>query len=62
MNQFVDVKVLADVRRILADSEYTPSSPTELCNRLLVTCYMGTENSSKETRQRAAKFAAAIGR
>ncbi|KAK9728676.1 NAD synthase [Popillia japonica] len=56
-----DSKVLSDVRRILGDGEYTPSNPNELCNRILVTCYMGTENSSKETKKRAASLAAAIG-
>lgn len=59
---FIDSKVLSDVRRILGDGEYTPSNPNELCNRILVTCYMGTENSSKETKKRAASLAAAIGR
>ncbi|CAH1996567.1 unnamed protein product [Acanthoscelides obtectus] len=56
-----DSKVLSDLRRITGDPEYTPKSASELCNRFLVTCYMGTENSSKETKQRAAALAAAIG-
>ncbi|XP_050303483.1 glutamine-dependent NAD(+) synthetase [Anthonomus grandis grandis] len=56
-----DPKVLADIRRITADAEYNPKSPQELCNRILVTCYMGTENSSKETKSRASGLAAAIG-
>ncbi|XP_048517441.1 glutamine-dependent NAD(+) synthetase [Dendroctonus ponderosae] len=56
-----DPKVLADVRRITADAEYTPKSAQELCNRILVTCYMGTENSSHETKNRANSLAAAIG-
>lgn len=58
----VDPKVLADVRRITADAEYTPKSAQELCYRILVTCYMGTENSSHETKTRANSLAAAIGR
>ncbi|XP_060531013.1 glutamine-dependent NAD(+) synthetase isoform X2 [Cylas formicarius] len=56
-----DPKVLADLRRITGDPEYLPKNAQELCNRFLVTCYMGTENSSKETKQRAAALAAAIG-
>ncbi|KAF7277740.1 NAD synthetase [Rhynchophorus ferrugineus] len=56
-----DPKILSDVRRIVADTEYIPKSAQELCNRILVTCYMGTENSSKETKNRAAGLAAAIG-
>ncbi|XP_018572873.1 probable glutamine-dependent NAD(+) synthetase [Anoplophora glabripennis] len=56
-----DPKVLTDLRRITGDQEYLPKSASELCNRFLVTCYMGTENSSKETKQRASALAAAIG-
>lgn len=56
-----DEQVLQDVRRILGDSEYAPSDPKELCNRLLVTCYMGSENSSRETRQRANLLSDQIG-
>ncbi|KAL1505640.1 hypothetical protein ABEB36_005159 [Hypothenemus hampei] len=56
-----DSKVLSDIRRITADPEYTPTNPKELCSRILVTCYMGTENSSKETKNRACDLALAIG-
>lgn len=56
-----EAQVLHDVRKILADPDYTPRKAAELCNRLLVTCYMGSENSSKETRSRAAKLANQIG-
>ena len=34
--------------------------PGELCNRLLVTCYMATENSSEDTKNRAKKLAAQV--
>ena len=53
--------VLADVRRITGDSGYTPSDPQELCNRIFVTCYMGTENSSEDTKARAKKLSSQIG-
>ena len=33
-----------------------------LCRHLLTTCYMGTVNSSRETRQRAHQLADQIGR
>ncbi|XP_055525563.1 glutamine-dependent NAD(+) synthetase isoform X2 [Wyeomyia smithii] len=56
-----DVQVLHDIRKILADPDFTPDNPAALCNRLLVTCYMGSENSSKETRQRATTLASQIG-
>jgi len=53
--------VLADVRRVTGDQGYTPTDPQELCNRLLVTCYMGSENSSEETKARARKLSQQIG-
>lgn len=44
------------------DSSYIPSDPREFANRIFCTAYMGTENSSAETRQRAKDLAEAIGR
>ena len=58
-----DTAVLKDVARWLADGE-TPdvfADPCELANRLLYTCYIGTENSSRETRKRAKHLAEQIG-
>ena len=58
-----DVAVTRDVSRWLADNE-TPdvfADPCVLANRLLYTCYIGTENSSRETRQRAKRLAEQIG-
>lgn len=56
-----DDQVLHDVRKILGDPEFTPDNPAALCNRLLVTCFMGSVNSSKETRQRASILANQLG-
>ncbi|KAI8336571.1 hypothetical protein BC941DRAFT_494830 [Chlamydoabsidia padenii] len=42
-------------------SNYIPTDPREFAHRIFYTCYMGTENSSKETRQRAKALAEAIG-
>ena len=53
--------VMADVRRITGDAGYTPTDPQELCNKIFVTCYMGTENSSEDTKARAKKLSAQIG-
>ncbi|KAI6122304.1 NAD+ synthase [Pisolithus croceorrhizus] len=57
-------QVIADARRIVGepeDSGYIPSDPREFCGRIFHTCYMGTENSSVETRKRAKDLALAIG-
>lgn len=56
-----DTQVLADIRKIVGDCEYVPIDPKQLCNTILVTCYMGTENSSAETKIRAAELASQIG-
>lgn len=50
-------QVLSDVRRITKMSDYTPSSPQDLANKIFFTCYMGTSNSSNETRDRAERVA-----
>lgn len=56
-----DENVISTTRRMVCDPEYIPENPRELCGRLFVTCYMGTENSSKETRKRAERLAGQIG-
>jgi len=56
-----DETALANVRRVTGDNNYVPSDPTEMCNRVLVTCYMGSENSSEETKARAKKLSSQIG-
>ncbi|XP_072277656.1 glutamine-dependent NAD(+) synthetase [Pyxicephalus adspersus] len=54
-------EVLHDVRQIVGDENYVTTTPNELCNRLLTTCYMATENSSTETRERASMLSQQIG-
>ncbi|UZJ54145.1 hypothetical protein CBS101457_003465 [Exobasidium rhododendri] len=57
-------QVLSDVRRICGepeDGKWAPQEPQEVASRIFVTCYMGTENSSEETRDRARGLAKAIG-
>ncbi|KAL1684227.1 hypothetical protein EV122DRAFT_257246 [Schizophyllum commune] len=59
-----DPQVIADARRISgepATSTYIPTSPHEFSSRIFHTCYMGTENSSLETRERAKKLGEALG-
>ena len=41
--------------------EYVPVDPKELANRIFVTCYMGSENSSEDTRSRAKNLAQDVG-
>ncbi|KAJ3339483.1 glutamine-dependent NAD(+) synthetase [Gonapodya sp. JEL0774] len=55
--------VLSDVRRIVAEdgTDYVPKDAAELCGRLFHTCYMGTKNSTADTRNRAADLAKRIG-
>lgn len=51
-----------DLRKITGVPDFSPNNAQEICERLLVTCYMGTENSSKETKDRANGLARLIGR
>ncbi|KAB1251372.1 Glutamine-dependent NAD synthetase [Camelus dromedarius] len=54
-------EVLADIRTIVDQPSYTPQDPRELCGRILTTCYMAGENSSRETCDRAKELAQQVG-
>jgi NAD+ synthase (glutamine-hydrolysing) len=54
-------KTLADLRRVTGDETFFPRTPHDIVSRLLHTCYMGTENSSVETRSRARGLAKTLG-
>ena len=54
-------QTLADIREVLADETYVPSSAHNLANRILHTCYMASENSSKDTKDRAQAISQQIG-
>ena len=56
-----DEQVLKDVRMVCADETYSPKSPQEFCGRIFHTCFMGSTNSSGETRSRARDLSKAIG-
>lgn len=59
-----NMQVTRDLRIVCGEpsnSLWEPSTPQEICNRIFHTCFMGTENSSKETRQRAKALANDIG-
>lgn len=53
--------VLAELQRILRSPNFEPKSPQEICNLLLVTCFMGSPYSSVETRRNAQNLADEIG-
>lgn len=56
-----DERVLADARRITGEKDFIPQRPQDLVARIFHTVYMGTVNSGKETRSRAARLASQIG-
>ncbi|VEU21451.1 DEKNAAC102707 [Brettanomyces naardenensis] len=57
-------QVIKDARAVAgfpADSSWIPATPQEFANKMFHTCYMGTNNSSKETRSRAKQLAEKVG-
>ena len=54
-------QVLKDAQTVCGDETWQPSTPQEFCGRIFHTCFMGSVNSSKETRGRARDLAKAIG-
>lgn len=55
-------QVLEDARRLAQkEAPWVPSNAKELCNLIFNTCYMGTSNSSDDTRSRARDLAHEIG-
>ncbi|KAG8775417.1 glutamine-dependent NAD(+) synthetase [Ceratobasidium sp. 428] len=57
-------QVISDARRMCGEpegSDYIPTDPREFTNRIFHTCYMGTENSSADTRKRAKLLSESIG-
>ncbi|KAJ1883424.1 glutamine-dependent NAD(+) synthetase, partial [Kickxella alabastrina] len=55
-----DPQVLSDVRRCTG-SDIVPQTAQDLAGQILHTCYMGTANSSPDTRARAKQLASALG-
>lgn len=57
-------QVIKDLRRIVGEPEgsrWLPANPKEISSRIFHTCFIGTTNSSKDTRKRAKDLAEAIG-
>ncbi|KAG5438785.1 hypothetical protein PCANB_002505 [Pneumocystis canis] len=56
--------IINDLSKVLKGSkgkDWVPETPEELVNEILCTSYMGTENSTPESRQRSKKLSNAIG-
>ena len=53
--------LLNQLRSVLKDNTFVPNSVKDICSRLLVTCYMATNQSTIESKQRAKAFASEIG-
>jgi len=59
-----DEQVLRDLRRVCGGDDYEfwlPSSPQDIASHILHTIFMGTENSSQNTTDRAQRLGEAIG-
>lgn len=56
-------QVIKDARRIanVQDDDWKPTDPVEFASKIFHTCYMGTKNSSAETRARAKELSEKIG-
>lgn len=53
--------VLLDIRQIAGDPDWTPSSAQDISSRIMHTAFLGTSNSSTETRSRSKRLAKDIG-
>ncbi|ABN64804.2 glutamine-dependent NAD(+) synthetase [Scheffersomyces stipitis CBS 6054] len=56
-----DPQVLTDIQALTHDPSFVPKTPQEIAEKLFYTSFMGTENSSAETRSRAKELASKIG-
>jgi len=54
-------ETLNDLRKIIRDDGFIPNNAQDIVNQLLFTCYLGTSNSSSETKERAENLANFIG-
>ncbi|KAL4445070.1 hypothetical protein ABPG74_018798 [Tetrahymena malaccensis] len=48
-----DETILKTLRQIVKDESFVPTCPKDICKRVLYTGYLGTRNSSQETRDHA---------
>lgn len=53
--------VIKHLRKVVGDPNFSPQTPQDITKKLFFTCYMGSKNSSSETRKRAKELAHQIG-
>lgn len=56
-----DKTVIADVQALVHEPDFIPKTTQDIAGRIFYTSFMGTENSSKETRSRAKELSEVIG-
>lgn len=56
-----NLNTLKDLRRVTNEPEFNPTKYQDIVGKLLVTAYLGSENSSKDTASRAERLAEGIG-
>lgn len=56
-----DKQVLKDLQSLTNEPTFVPKSPQDVASKLFYSSFMGTENSSKETRTRAIELSSKIG-
>lgn len=56
-----NLNTLKDLRRVTNEPEFNPTKYKDIVGKLLVTAYLGSENSSKDTASRAERLAEGIG-
>ena len=54
-------EVIRDLRTVAGESLWQPQGASDICNKIFHTCFMGTTNSSRETRSRARQLAKTLG-
>lgn len=53
-------QALIDIRRVVKDQTFTPKKWQDIVNKIFVTCYLSTKNSSEETTSRAKRVSESI--
>lgn len=54
-------EVIRDLQTVAGDSQWQPQGASDISNKIFHTCFMGTTNSSRETRSRARDLAQTLG-